>query len=129
MGKLVILLAFASMALLEIGSYLFPADLIMWFANTSITYLVIRGVLMSLLLLLLVTKPPRRMLLRYVIGIVAVGTLVRVVNLTMQNDIQLLDGLAFLAASIAMMIAALERRYPLLQPRGLTPYTVSRSYS
>jgi hypothetical protein len=111
MGKLLIFLSLLSLIFLEVGSYLFPTDPVMWLATSSHAYESIRLLIMPLLVVLLVTNPPRHLMLRRFVGAVSVVLLLAVAALTYNNIMNMLDTLAFAAAGIAMGIVALEINY------------------
>lgn len=111
MGKLLVVLALISLAFLQVGSYVFPSDPIMWLAASSASYTVVRLALMGFLVLLLVTNPPRHIVLRSVAEGLAIVLLLTVAYLTYNNGMSALDTLAFGAAGVAMGIVALEINY------------------
>jgi sorbitol-specific phosphotransferase system component IIC len=111
MGKLLVLLALVSLVFLQLGSYLFPGDPVMWLAANSANYEAARLMLMPILAVLLVTNPPRSLALRHFVGAISVVLLVSVAYLTYNNNMGALDTLAFGAAGIAMGVVALEINY------------------
>ncbi len=111
MGKLLVFLSFISLVFLQIGSYLFPGDPVMWLAGNSQAYEVARLALLPVLAALLVTNPPRHLVMRYFVGLLAVTLLGSVAYLTYSNTIGMLDTLAFAAAGISMGIVTLEINY------------------
>ena len=111
MGKLLIFLSLVSLVFLEVGSYLFPSDPVMWLATSSHAFEALRLMIMPILVTLLVTNPPRHMTLRYFVGSVSVVLLAAVAVLTYGNVMNMLDSLAFAAAGVAMGIVSLEINY------------------
>jgi hypothetical protein len=111
MGKLLLLLSLISLVFLQLGSYLFPGDPVMWLAASSSSYEMARLLLMPVLVVLLVTNPPRHLVLRYVAGTLSILVLLTIAYLTYNNHMGALDTLAFGAAGIAMGIVALEINY------------------
>lgn len=108
MGKSVILLSFIGIAILLVGSLLFPNSSAFWLANTSPGFAVIRFMLLVALGLLLATNPPRNIYLRLGIGAFAGAAGLWAIVATYTNAMQLLDTLSVLAASISSGIAVLE---------------------
>lgn len=111
MGKLLVFLSLISLVFLEVGSYLFPADPVMWLATSSHAFEAVRLLIMPILVTLLVTNPPRHLVLRYFVGAVSVVLLASVAILTYGNIMNMLDSMAFAAAGVAMGIVALEINY------------------
>jgi sorbitol-specific phosphotransferase system component IIC len=111
MGRLLILLSLITLVFLQIGSYLFPSDPVMWLASSTGGYELTRLLLIPVLGVLLLTNPPRHMTLRYLVGFVSMGLLGAVAVLTYNNSMTLLDTLAFGLAGITMGVVALEINY------------------
>jgi len=111
MGKLLVFLSLVSLVFLEVGSYLFPSDPVMWLATSSHAFETLRLLIMPILVTLLITNPPRHLTLRYFVGGVSAVLLVAVTLLTYSNVMNMLDSLAFAAAGIAMGIVSLEINY------------------
>lgn len=108
MEKAVFLGGFVSAGFLIVGTYVFPTSLLMWFASTSGFYVVARALLMVLLLGVLLSAPPRKVWMRMVMGIVALGLAGWGIGLAMTDSMHILDMIVFLEAGIAMGIEALE---------------------
>ena len=108
MGKSVILLSFLGIAILLIGCLVAPESSAFWLAAKSDGYTVVRLVLLVSLGALLVTNPPRNKALRMVIGGVASIIGVWALGATYQNEMQILDSMAILAACVSSGIAVLE---------------------
>jgi hypothetical protein len=96
---------------LQLGSYLFPSDPVMWLATSSHTYDALRFAIMPVLITLLATNPPRHMALRRFVGAFSIVLLSSVALLTYNNMMNMLDTMALAAAGIAMGIVALEITY------------------
>jgi hypothetical protein len=110
MSKLILWLSFIAVALLFACSLISPASPALWLASTATNYMIIRGVLMVMLLALIMSDPPRYVWFRVFVGFVSIGLAAWSLSSTYQNIMPILDGAAFLVASIAMGIAALEFR-------------------
>lgn len=94
--------------LLLLGGLFFKDNIIMWMAATSELYSVIRGGLIAVLLSLLLTTPPRSLSFRIFFGILAITTAALTLSLTYTNNMNFLDSLLFMSASILFSLAALE---------------------
>jgi hypothetical protein len=108
MNKLILFLAFASLGFLTIVSTIDPNASAVWLASPDQSFDLLRSGVMLVLLVLMFTNPPRNVILRMVIGIAAIGFIGWSGYLTYQNVMQILDGIVFLAAGIASLIAVLE---------------------
>ncbi len=110
MDKLVAFLSLINLLVLEIGSFVSPDKPIMWLASTSIAYEITRAVLIFLLILLITTHPPRKAILRTLVGLISIAVLSAVVVLTFgyYGNMPVLDSLTLAAAGVAMGIMALE---------------------
>src|SRR5665213_1239703 len=108
MSKFVIWMSFLSLVLLTAFSTLMPNSPLMWLADISSIYNLVRVATAFVLLILLITAPPRKKILRFAVGIMSFVLLSSVIVLTNDNKMQLLDSLALVGASISMGIVALE---------------------
>jgi hypothetical protein len=115
MGKFIMLMSLLAIAILSVGTMLAPQSPAFWLAGSSAAVDNVRQILGLLLVAHLVTSPPRHLWLRFVSGTVAALIAVWTMQQTWNYHLELLDSLSFLAASLAIVIAALERK-PLLQP-------------
>jgi hypothetical protein len=108
MGKAVLLLSLVGIAILFTFGLVNPESPVMWLADTSTTFAVIRFTMMIALAILLVTNPPRNMVLRYAVGFFAgiLGTWT--LQSTYTNSMQLLDSMSILLFSISAGITVLE---------------------
>lgn len=113
MGRLVVYLSFISLATLEVGSFLFPSAPIMWLANTLITYNIVRAAVILLLLVLLLASQFVRLpvVLRLIVGGVALSGVIAIVALTYKGNMSVMDSLALSAASVSAGILAAEGHY------------------
>lgn len=80
------------------------------FASTSSTYQNVREVLAFVLIMQLVTRPPRHAWIRVLSGSIALAAVIWTIDATYTGQMLPLDSLAFLGASIAIGVTALERR-------------------
>ena len=108
MNKLIFGGSLAGALFLIAGTFIFPTSSIMWLASTSLAYTVFRFMLAGLLLAVLFTSPPRKLILRALMGgmgvlLVALGT-----GLIIGDSTHILDIILFLEAGIAFGIEALE---------------------
>ena len=95
-------------ASLLIGGLYYPDSPLMWLASTTISFAVIRGIILALLGVLLVVRPPRPLYLRALIGAVAAALGATVVWLTATYMIQPIDTVVFIEVAIVFGIEALE---------------------
>jgi len=110
MGKLLLFLSLGILVFLSVSAALFPQNLMFLFASASSTYQHIRELLAFVLILQLVTRPPRHAWIRVLSGTIALAAGIWAIDATYIGQMLLLDSLAFLGASIAIGVAALERR-------------------
>ena len=110
MGKLLLLLSFGILMFLSVSAALFPQSIMFLFASTSSTYQHVRELLAFVLMLQLVTRPPRHVWIRVLSGTIALAAGFWTIDAMYIGQMLLLDSLAFLGASIAIGVAALERR-------------------
>lgn len=110
MGRILLLLSFFSLALLVVGTALWPQDPTFWLASNSASYQHVREVLMSVILLQLLTRPPRHVIFRFMAGAIAVS--VGFWSLIASNafSMHFMDTLGFMSAAVAVFITALERK-------------------
>lgn len=109
MGKLLLLLSLAVLVTVGLGVHLIPNSQLFWLASNSTGYQHIRILVGALLMIQLATNPPRQVWFRIVASAVALATGYWAVQQAMVYSMQLLDVLAFLAASFAIFATALER--------------------
>ncbi len=103
------------------GSYLFPSDMMMWFASTADIDNAIRSALVVVLLLLMVVPPPRSILFRVLLGAVSVALVGWTVSTFYADQLRVLDALAYTLLSVVFGLAALEITYESDAPRTATP--------
>ena len=109
MKKLILLLSFACLGLLMVGTTLRLDNVLFWLASDSALYQYIRILLAFIVLALLTTNPPRHALLRLSTGFVAAAIGVWTINSTLAYTMSISDTICFLATSIAISVAVLER--------------------
>lgn len=107
---------------LLIGGVYFPNYPLMWLAGTSMSFEVVRAVLIVLLGILLFSNPPRALMFRYLIGGMAVSLIVVIGILTATYKINVIDIIVFSEIAVIFGIEALEApdEYP-------NPLSVKRS--
>ena len=108
MGKLVLLLSLVGVAILFTVGLVNPNSPVMWLADTSVSFAIIRFVMMIALAALLATNPPRNLMLRYAVGVVAGLLAVWTLNSTYYNEMKVLDSMSILLFSISAGITVLE---------------------
>jgi len=91
-----------------------PQSSAFWLASGTTMYQHIREVLMLVLILQLVTQPPRHVWLRLLSGAIAGAVGVWSVEAIFAGNMLFLDSLCFMAASLAIMVTALERKVHIL---------------
>lgn len=110
MGRLIMLMSLVAIVILSLGTMLVPQYPAFWLASSSMAIDNIRQILGLLLVVHLVTRPPRHIWLRVVSGSVASLIGIWTLQQTWAYHLELLDSLSFLSASLAIVIAALERK-------------------
>jgi hypothetical protein len=111
MSKFILFMTFIILGVLLAGGLLFPDHPTMWLAATSREYTYIRILLMVSLIAMLVTNPPRNKVLRFIVGVLAIGLTTWSLSATYENQMAFMDTASILAASVSMGITALEPRY------------------
>lgn len=124
MKKLILLLSFVCLGLLTVGTAMKLDNVLFWLASDSTAYQYIRLLLALVVLILFSTNPPRRAWLRVSTGLVAAAVGAWTINLTFAYAMNISDTICFLATSIAIAVAVLERetatyKNPLLQRNSL----------
>jgi peptidoglycan/LPS O-acetylase OafA/YrhL len=112
MAKLLNFLSILCLLIVSTGVLMIPSNPMFWLASSSTPLLVLRGLLGSLLFIQLVTNPPRHVWFRVVVSITSVAALGWTIYVTNKYQISLLDTFAFCAASLSLLISALERKAP-----------------
>ena len=110
MSKVLLFLSFVCLAILLVGTALWPNAPAFWLASGNGPFQLIRGILMATLFAQLVTNPPRHMLFRLLAGSLASVVGLWALGATYSNQMQILDGMGFLGAAIAIGLTALERK-------------------
>lgn len=108
------------------GSYLFPSDMIMWFASTADIDNGIRGGLVLVLFLLMLIPPPRSITFRILLGAVSVALAGWTVSTFYADQLRVLDALAYTLLSVVFGLAALEITYDSDAPRTVASSPQSR---
>jgi hypothetical protein len=112
MGKLLLLLSLLSLLFLAVGTLISPNSASFWLATNSLHFQFIRVILASVLFLQFITHPPRHVLFRYLTGVLATVVGLWTIQATYSYQMQLADTLAFLGASLAIGITAIEYAPP-----------------
>ncbi|HVC36318.1 MAG TPA: hypothetical protein VNE40_02630 [Candidatus Dormibacteraeota bacterium] len=110
MGKLLLFLSFVIIVFLSVGAVLYPQNPIFLLASTNSIYQHVRELLAFVLILQLVTRPPRHVWIRVLSGTIALSAIIWTIDATYVGQMLPLDILAFLGASIAIGVTAIERR-------------------
>lgn len=98
-------------AALLFGAVYYPNFPLMWLAGTTVSYEIIRGVLLAALIAVLVSKPPRSPYVRYFLGGVATS-LAMVAGVMVLNDTgHIIDVIVFIESAIILALEALETSY------------------
>lgn len=108
MGKAVLLLSLVGVTILFTVGLVNPDSPVMWLANTSTSFAIIRFIMMIILAVLLATHPPRNVLLRYSVGAFAGILAMWVLQTTYSNEMKVLDSMSILLFSISAGITVLE---------------------
>ena len=111
MGKLLLFLSLVILVFLSVSAALYSQNIMFLFASAGSFYQHVRELLAFVLILQLVTRPPRHAWIRVLSGSVALATGIWDINATYVGRMLPLDSLAFLGASIAIGVTALERRF------------------
>jgi hypothetical protein len=110
MGKLLLVLSFVSLVFLAIGTAQEPNNAIFWLASPAHDLQQLRVILAAILGLEIVTRPPRKLWFRTLAGLVGLSVGIWTIQQTFSYHLELLDSLAFLAASVAVFVTAVERK-------------------
>ena len=110
MGKLLLVLVLVSLAILSVGTALFPQNPDFWLASGGSMYQYIRGLVALVAVLQLTTRPPRHVWLRIVSGAIALAVGIWAIEATYSDHMLILDSLCFISASVAIGVTALERK-------------------
>jgi len=98
----------ASVIFLIAGTYLFSNSPIMWLASTSLGYTIFRCLVAVALVVVLVTNPPRRLIVRALMGTLAAVMAGWGIALILGDSMHLLDIILFLELGFAFGLEALE---------------------
>ena len=127
MTKLLLSSAFFSLLFLCAGTLFDPNNSIFWLAASDAQTQIMRTCIELIILSLLFSKPPRHVITRLVTSVVAIGIGIFAFVQSMQLNLPLLDCIAFLSSSIAVLIAALELEVKPDQIEESLPHTSYRS--
>jgi hypothetical protein len=108
MNRFILSLTFLALGFITVVSTINPDASAIWLASSAQSFDILRSSVMVMLLVLMFTNPPRNVVLRAVIGVAALTFIGWSGYMTYQNSMMLLDGIVFLAAGIASLIAVLE---------------------
>ena len=111
MKKLITFITLLFTTFLFVGSFYFPNDTIMWFANTTVHYQILRGILLAALLTVLLSHPPRALYFRWFIGGLSLGLLIVSISSIFTYSMNLLDMLVFIETAIVLGVEALEEEH------------------
>lgn len=111
MRRLLLLLAALSLCLIAYGTAYYPNFASFWLASGEPTYQIVRLLLAGALFVQFVTHPPRNIYFRVLCGLIAVTTATWTIQQSLSYHMLYLDVLAFLGASVATGITALEINY------------------
>ncbi|HXR50486.1 MAG TPA: hypothetical protein VN778_05685 [Verrucomicrobiae bacterium] len=108
MGKIIELSALVSLLFVFVCSVAFPRSSFMWLATASSTFTILRMILITLIATLLITRSFFDHHLHWLLGAFAIMLSGWALFATYSNQLQILDGLSFLAAGLSLGIEALE---------------------
>lgn len=111
---MLLLISLACLVFISIGTLMFDQNPIFWLASVAPAYQYLRELLAFVLVMQLTTSPPRHMWFRIISGAIAIALAIWSVRETYNSQIQLLDSLSFLAASVAIGVSALDHRVSIL---------------
>lgn len=98
----------ASIIILLIGTFAFPASMLMWLASISLPYTIFRVIMVGALVGVLLTNPPRRRDVRAGMGALSLILISCGLALALGNSVHLLDILLFMELGFAFGLEALE---------------------
>ncbi len=110
MSKTLLLLSLTALTILGIGTSIFPHNPVFWLASSATDFQIVRIILSVILVSQLTTSPPRNFFFRIIAGLLSVLIGTWSIQQSYAYHMNLLDTLAFMAASLAVLITALERR-------------------
>lgn len=126
MGKVLIFLSIVILLVMSAGESIAPQNSVFWLGSVPATYQHIRVVLAVILVTQFITRPPRHVWFRLLSGGVAAIAMGWAIQQTYLYLMQPLDTLAFLAASIAIIVTALERKAAKLKLYTLTTASAAK---
>ena len=117
MSKIMIGSSFAAVTALILVPTLMPNSPVVWISSMTSIYQFVRIATALFLAVLLVTQPPRHTILRVMSAVLSVVLAIWTFRQTSTYQMEILDTLAFMAASITLFVTAIERKEVL-------PYTL-----
>jgi hypothetical protein len=128
MGKAILVMTFFGLSILLIFGIINPTSPVMWLASTSAEFAVLRAVLMVVLVAMFVTNPPRKLVLRVLVGVVCTGLAGWALIATYENSMKILDTMIILESTVTSGLMVLERnlhsRYLAAFRDDLTTYII-----
>jgi hypothetical protein len=112
MQKLMQICTLAFLAFLTIGQTYFPNSPVMMLTSSAPLILELRAAIVLGVLILALTRPPRTHYMRFILGVLACVLLVWAGYQTWEDNLEVLDGLAFLTAGASFGLASLELPAP-----------------
>ena len=109
MNKPVIFLSFIGITILFVLGLLAPANPGVWLASTSHWFAFVRLILMAGFGALLVSSPPRSLILRQGLGLLAVIVAIWAIGYTYANEMKFLDTLSLIEFSVCAGVTVLEK--------------------
>lgn len=109
MHKLYFGFSLAAVVLLLALSWAVPGSAIMWLADVSPVFTVIRLMMVIGLVGLILTNPPRKIIFRLFLGSVGIFLVGWALSSVYSDSLRIFDFLMFLQVGIAFGISALER--------------------
>lgn len=126
MNKFTLLLSFCALGFLTAMGSINPDNAAVWLSSQTQIMDILRLSVMGVLLILIFTNPPRKIPLRIIIGIAAVGLIGVASYGTYNNLMQAFDGIALLAAGTSALVATLEVK--IIQEKKTRKETVRFKY-
>lgn len=108
MNKAIFSCSLVCVLFLIVGTYAFPNNPIMWLAGTTLPYVIFRVIIAIALIAVLVTNPPRKLYMRWLMGLIAIALASTGVAIGASDSVQILDMVLFLELGVAFGIEALE---------------------
>lgn len=110
MSKIILFMTLVMVTVIGIGVALMPDNMLFWLASGDKFYQQIRIAIGLVLAVQLVTNPPRHIWFRLLAAGIALFTCVWAVGQAYSYQMQLLDIIGFMGASVTVLATSLERR-------------------